>query len=352
MQPRFGVWTPVYGTWASLHHPDDPVDASWERSKRLILEAEELGYESTLVAQHTINPFGDQFDQLEALTAAAALAALTKSMEVIVAIKPALAHPVIFAKQALQIEEISGGRMSINLVNGWFKPEIERAGIPLLEHDERYVYGQEWIDLVERLLTGQHISHSGKYFHVDEYTLRPLSKFRDRPIIYIGGESEPARNLAVNSADVWFLNAQPCEQVTKMISAVAARQRTKPPLKYAMPAFVIARSTDREAQVALEAAWDLANNDEAEKQALRAGIDKNVVMMESAQRRPHIGTNGGTSAGLVGSYDTVARRIVEFTEAGVETFMLQFQPFEVEMRRFAKEVIPRVRSLRGGSAAH
>ncbi len=335
----------MYGTWASLRHPDDPVDASWERSKRLILEAEELGYESTLVAQHTINPFGDNFAQLEAVTATAALGALTKRVELIVAIKPALVHPVIFAKQALQIEEISGGRMSINLVNGWFKPEIERAGIPLLEHDERYVYGQEWIDLVERLLTGERVSHSGKYFHVDEYTLRPLSRFRARPIIYIGGESEPARNLAVKSADVWFLNAQPCQQVTEMIAAVAARERTRPPLKYAMPAFVITRETDEEAQVALEAAWDLANRDEVEKQALRAGIDKNVVMMESAQRRPHIGTNGGTSAGLVGSYETVAKRILDFTEAGVETFMLQFQPLEAEMRRFAKEVMPRVRSL-------
>jgi alkanesulfonate monooxygenase len=57
----------------------------------------------------------------------------------------------------------------------------------------------------------------------------------------------------------------------------------------------------------------------------------------------HVGTNGGTAAGLVGSYETVAARIRAFHDAGIDLFMLQFQPFEAEMRRFAKEILPRVR---------
>ncbi|HLY55853.1 MAG TPA: hypothetical protein VKS60_09875 [Stellaceae bacterium] len=67
-------------------------------------------------------------------------------------------------------------------------------------------------------------------------------------------------------------------------------------------------------------------------------------MFQTFAKLPHIGTNGGTAAGLVGSYDTVAQRIREFADLGIELFMLQFQPFEAEMRRFAHEVIPRVRS--------
>jgi alkanesulfonate monooxygenase len=62
---------------------------------------------------------------------------------------------------------------------------------------------------------------------------------------------------------------------------------------------------------------------------------------------PQVGTNGGTAAGLVGSYETVAARIQEFFDAGVELFMLQFQPFEAEMRRFAAEVRPRLASVGG-----
>ena len=72
--PRFGIWAVVYGTSASLQHPDDPIDASWLRNRDLVLEAEALGIDSVLVAQHIINPFGDEFDQLETLTSCGALA--------------------------------------------------------------------------------------------------------------------------------------------------------------------------------------------------------------------------------------------------------------------------------------
>ncbi|MEQ4596203.1 MAG: alkanesulfonate monooxygenase, partial [Methylobacteriaceae bacterium] len=57
----------------------------------------------------------------------------------------------------------------------------------------------------------------------------------------------------------------------------------------------------------------------------------------------HVGTNGGTAAGLVGSYDGVAERIRAFHAAGIELFMLQFQPFEAEMARFAAQVFSRVK---------
>lgn len=57
----------------------------------------------------------------------------------------------------------------------------------------------------------------------------------------------------------------------------------------------------------------------------------------------YVGINGGTAAGLVGSYDTVSDRIRTFHAAGIELFMLQFQPFEAEMRRFAEQGMPWVR---------
>ena len=68
-------------------------------------------------------------------------------------------------------------------------------------------------------------------------------------------------------------------------------------------------------------------------------------MMKVGAGQPKVGTNGGTLAGLVGSYDQVAERIAAFHAAGIELLMLQFQPLEAEARRFAAEVIPRVRAL-------
>ena len=92
------------------------------------LHAEELGYDSTLIAQHTINPHIEDFDQLEAWSASAAIAALTSRIEIIAAIKPYLYHPVVLAKMALGIENISRGRFALNLVNAWNRPELEKAG--------------------------------------------------------------------------------------------------------------------------------------------------------------------------------------------------------------------------------
>lgn len=75
----------------------------------------------------------------------------------------------------------------------------------------------------------------------------------------------------------------------------------------------------------------------------KQNTDPKVVMMQTMQKGARVGSNGGTAAGLVGSYDEVADRIVDFHRTGIELFMLQFQPFDAEMRRFADEIIPRVR---------
>lgn len=348
---RFGVWANVHGSWASFHHPEDPVDASWERNKRQILEAEQLGYDATLVAQHTINPHGDQYGELEAWTASAALAALTERIEIITAIKPLLYHPVVLAKQALQIEEISGGRFAINFVNAWFKPEIERAGIDFIPHDERYEYGREWLTAVKELITGRPTTFHGRYFDIDAYELNPGDAYRERPLIYGGGESEQARALISEKADVFFLNGRPLQTAIETIEDLERRPREdEAPLRYAMAAFVIARETDEQAKQAFDQAYEYAALDRPGLEELFTKVDPESVMFKKLAATGAIGTNGGTGAGLVGSYDTVAERIREFNELGIELLMLQFQPFEHEMRRFAQEVIPRVRELTASAA--
>ncbi|CAD6542817.1 FMNH(2)-dependent dimethylsulfone monooxygenase [Paraburkholderia hiiakae] len=343
--PRFGIWALVHGSRAALQDPAEPYDASWARNKALVLEAERLGFDSVLVAQHTVNPHDPTLDQLEAWTASAALAALTSRIEIIAAIKPFLYHPVVLAKMAQQIEHISGGRFAINLVNAWNRPELERAGIAFPEHDDRYAYGREWITVVDALLRGQNVSHHGERFHIDDYRLLPADPFRARPRIYVGGESEPARELVAAHGDVWFINGQPLDDVAGLIGDVSARTRPDghAPLRFGLSAFVIARETHAQAEAHLDRLFTLAERDKPLRERQKANIDPNVEMFKTFARSPRVGSNGGTAAGLVGDYDTVARRIAEFHRAGIELFMLQFQPFEHDMRRFAQEIVPRVR---------
>jgi alkanesulfonate monooxygenase len=349
---RFGIWALVHGSRAAYQDPEEPYDASWERNRDLVLAAERLGYDSTLVAQHTINPHQEDLDQLEAWSAAAALAALTSRIEIIAAIKPYLYHPVVLAKMALQIENISRGRFAINLVNAWNRPELERAGIGFAEHDARYAYGKEWISVVSRLLQGERLTYKGSHFDVRDYALRPKDLYRPRPLIYVGGESEPARALVADHGDVWFINGQPLADVSGLIADVAARPRYSQPLRFGLSAFVIARETSELAAAAHERLLDLAAKDAPLKAIQKQNTDPKVVMMQTMQKSPRVGSNGGTAAGLVGSYDEVAARIRAFNDVGIELFMLQFQPFEAEMERFALEVIPRVRQAKAGPSVN
>jgi alkanesulfonate monooxygenase len=95
---------------------------------------------------------------------------------------------------------------------------------------------------------------------------------------------------------------------------------------------------------------------QSQQQQQAMGAMTNMVMMQTMQKSARVGSNGGTAAGLVGSYEEVATRIKAFHAAGIELFMLQFQPFEAEMERFAREVIPRVREwapvATAGAPAH
>jgi alkanesulfonate monooxygenase len=343
---RIGIWALVHGNRAAMNDPEEPYDASWDRNRRLVLEAEQLGYDCTLIAQHTANPHREDLDQLEAWTSAAALAALSSRIEIIAAIKPMLYHPVVLAKMAMQIETICHGRFAINLVNAWNRKEIVNAGMTFREHDERYAYGAEWLKVVEALMRGERLFFKGRYFDIEDYILHPTSPTRARPRIYVGGESEPARALSAEQADVWFINGQPLADVKALIADVARRPRPGEPLRYGLSAFVIARETEADAQKAYERLLALAREDVEIKAYVKTNTDENVVMRQTMAKSERVGTNGGTAAGLVGSYDQVAERIKQFHIAGIETLLLQFQPFEAEMRRFAHHIMPRLSGLR------
>src|SRR6202044_1131171 len=101
----------------------------------------------------------------------------------------------------------------------------------------------------------------GAHFDVRDYLLRPADLYRNRPTIYVGGESEPARALVADRGDFWFINGQPLPDVRRLIEDVGGRARTDAPLRFGLSAFVIARSTDGQAQEHLDHLFALAAKD-------------------------------------------------------------------------------------------
>jgi alkanesulfonate monooxygenase len=332
--PRFGVWAPVYGNHGARHHPDDVPDAGYRRNRDLVLRAERAGFDSTLLAQHVIHPSDVTDDVLETWSTLAALAEVTTRIELIGAIKPLLFNPLVFAKLAANVAEIAHGRLAVNVVSGWFLPELEALGLAPPDHDDRYAYTRDWLNAITDLWAGKQVNVVAGQAH--PALIRPLPTHV--PAIYVGGESEPARQLAARQGDVFFINGRPLEATVELIEDLRARPRDRDPLRFGLSAFVIARDTDAEAHAELERLQALVDAERRPESA--GGTDPKTRMYQVLADKSRVGSNGGTLAGLVGSYGTVTDRINAFHEAGIELFMLQFQPLESELDRFADRVLP------------
>src|ERR671920_950333 len=170
---RFGYWLPVFGGWLR-NVEDEQMEASWSYIKKLAQRSEEIGYDLTLIAELFMNDIkGIDAPSLDAWSTAAALAAVTERLELMVAVRPTFHSPAILAKQAANIDRISGGRLSLNVVSSWWKDEARRYGIRFDEHDDRYARTAEWLQVVDGAWREPRFSFSGRYYNVEETILEP-----------------------------------------------------------------------------------------------------------------------------------------------------------------------------------
>ena len=310
---------------------------SYRRTRDLLLRAERAGFDSTLLAEHVIHPSNTEDDVLETWSTIAALAEATSRIELIGAVKPLLFNPLVFAKIAANIADIADGRLAVNLVTGWFLPELEGLGLDPLDHDDRYAYSREWIGIVTELWTGKHVSIGDRGGH--PALVRPVPA--SPPLLYVGGESEPGRALAAEHADVFFINGRPLADTVEVIEdlRVAAARRCTAAIR---PVRLRDRPRHR-GRGHRRAGLSAVAVGRRERPEISGGTDPKTQMYKVLSGTKRIGSNGGTLAGLVGSYEQVVERIEAFHDAGVELFMLQFQPIEAELDRFADKIIPHFR---------
>ena len=126
---RFGYWMPVFGGWLR-NVPDEKMEASWPYAKRLAQRSEEIGFDCSLIAELNLNDIkGVEANSLDAWSTAAALAAVTEKIELMVAVRPTFHLPALLAKQAANIDHISGGRLTLNVVSSWWADEARKYGV-------------------------------------------------------------------------------------------------------------------------------------------------------------------------------------------------------------------------------
>ena len=336
---RYGYWLPVFGGWLR-NVPDEGMDASWEYVKRLAQRSEQLGYDLTLIAELFLNDIkGIDAPSLDAWSTAAALAAVTETLELMVAVRPTFHNPAILAKQAANIDRIANGRLSLNVVSSWWKDEARRYGVRFDEHDDRYARTAEWLTVLDGAWTQREFSHRGEYYEVNETILEPKPLRRPRPTIYAGGESETAKNLIATRCDAYVMHGDPPERIAPKIADMRRRREAAglPEMEYGVAAYTIVRDSEREAKRELERITNVTPGSPGygnyQDWIANTQLESRVTLEDYSV------SNRGLRAGLVGTPEQVAEQVQAFADAGVGLLLLQCSPQIEEMERFSEAVI-------------
>jgi dimethylsulfone monooxygenase len=337
---RYGYWLPVFGGWLrNVEHEN--MEASWDYSQRLAQRSEEIGFDLTLIAELSLNDIkGAGAPTLDAWSTAAALAAVTKRLELMVAVRPTFHNPALLAKQSANIDRIAGpGRLSLNVVSSWWADEAKKCGLHFETHDDRYARTSEWLDVLDGIWKRDHFSFSGKYYRVEDSVMQPKPITQPRPVIYAGGESEAAKELIAAKCDAYVMHGDPPQRIREKIADMSARRErlSLPRMIFGVAGFFIVRDTEGEAKKELARITDVkqsaAGYDNYQQWLAGTNLDRKVSLEDYSV------TNRGLASGLVGTPGQIKERVAEFEDAGVDLLLLQCSPQFEEMERFGETVI-------------
>jgi len=310
---------------------------------------DDLGYTGALL------PTGRSCE--DAWIVASTLVTHTRQMRFLVAVRPGLVSPGVAARMAATFDRLSEGRLLINVVTGGDPVELAGDGVHL-NHDDRYRLTDEFLTVWRQLLSKPNTDFQGDYLRIEggKVLFPPLQK--PHPPLWFGGSSPIAHEIAAKHVDVYLTWGEPPSAVAEKIITVRrlaeARGRT---LRFGIRLHVIVRETASEAW---EAAETLIRY--VDEEAIATAQNAYARMDSEGQRRMsqlHNGSRaaleispnlwagvglvrGGAGTALVGDADTVARRLLEYRDLGIETFILSGYPHLEEAYRAAELLFPRL----------
>ncbi len=307
--------------------------------------AEQLGFEAALT------PTGVWCD--DAWITTAMLSGVTEKLKFLVAFRPGLLSPFLAAQQAGTFQNLSGGRLLLNIVTGAEDAEQRGYG-DFLGKDERYERAGEFLEILTRLWDGETVTFHGRHLRVENATLQ--QRPTPRPTIYFGGSSDAALQVAARHVDVYLTWGEPPVQVAEKIDRLRAlAERHGRQLRFGIRLHSIARDS-------AEAAWAeadrlLAGMSETQvrhaQQAFRAsqsvGQQRMLALHEGSRDELEIHPNlwagvglvrGGAGTAMVGSYSQIADLVEQYAAAGISEFVLSGYPHLEEAYWFGEGVLP------------
>ncbi len=307
--------------------------------------AEQLGFDAALT------PTGAWCE--DAWITTAMLASVSERLRFLVAFRPGVVAPFVAAQMAGTFQNLSGGRLLLNVVTGGEDREQRMFG-DFLDKEGRYARADEFLEIVRRLWTGEEVTFAGEHLSVEKSVLAQIPD--PLPEIYFGGSSPAGIAVAARHADVYLTWGEPpaavAEKLDRVRKAAADAGRE---LRFGIRLHVIARETAKAAWA--EADRLLEHIAEEDIARIQAGLRKS----QSEGQRRMLELNGGTKDGLeihpnlwagvglvrggagtamVGSHAEIADLIEEYAALGIEEFVLSGYPHLEEAYWFGEGVLP------------
>jgi FMNH2-dependent dimethyl sulfone monooxygenase len=348
---KFAYWVPNVSGGLVVSKIEQRTSWDINYNIKLAQLAEENGFEYALSQIRFTAGYGADF-QHEPVAFSHALLAATKKLKVIAALLPGPWNPAVAAKQLATIDQLTNGRIAVNIVSGWFKGEFTAIGEHWLEHDERYRRSEEFIRALKGIWTTDNFSFSGDFYRFKNYTLKPKPLQQNpHPEIFQGGSSRAARDMASRVSDWYFTNGNTVEGIKAQVDDIRAKAAANHhSVKVGVNAFIIARDTEEEARAVLAEIIEKADPEavnafgDAAKQAGKSSPEGEGNWAKSSFE-DLVQYNDGFKTNLIGTPLQIAERIVALKAAGVDLVLSAFLHFHEEVEYFGKNVLPLIREL-------
>lgn len=345
MQICWFIPTTGDGRYLSTSHQSRLTDYAYLR--QIAQAVDELGFHAVLL------PTGNSCE--DAWVVASTLMPSTKRLKFLVAVRPGIMSPTVAARMTATFDRLSEGRLLVNVVTGGDPHEAAADGV-FLPHDQRYEVTNEFLDIWRKVLAGETYTFHGKHLNVENARVYYPAVQHPHPPLYLGGSSDAAMEIAAEHIDVYLTWGEPPAQVAEKIDRMRKLAESKGrTIRFGIRLHVIVRETNEEA-------WQAANDlikyiDKDTIERARKGLSKfdsegQKRMASLVQSGPEdlvvspnlwagIGlVRSGAGTALVGDAATVAERMLEYADLGIDSFILSGYPHLEEAYRVAELLFP------------
>ena len=340
-----GWFVPSMGDTAAFGDPAAETPQSMEHFERIAQAAEMAGFEYMLVP---VSPVC-----WDAWVTAAFLSSRTKTLKMLVAIKPGFIHPVAQAKMAATFDQLSGGRIFLNLIAGVSETDAHAEG-QIRSKETRYEQLAEEVALLKRLWTEDAVEFEGKFYQVHGPQILPKPLQQPYPPFFLGGGSEQAAEISAEHSDMHLFWGDYPERIGEEIGKLrkrAAQYGRADNIRFGMRLQIICRESEEEAWAAANRL--IAGVGEGAKEQVRTMMAESVAnqrqkeLSKAVGRKltPHLWTGitevrPGAGVAVVGNPEQVASQLLDFIDAGCTGFCLSGYPHHEEAERFGRLVMP------------